>query len=65
MRHSEVSYYESLIDAQAFIMEAKIHKIEADIAFVRAKLTKQDTGEPVCSGTVIKTLLPYDLYNEL
>ena len=47
------------------MVEAKIHKIEQDIAFVRAKMTKQDSGEPICSGTFIKTLLPYDLYNEL
>ena len=51
-------------DSQALKIEAKVHKIESDIAFVRAKLTKQDSGEPICSGTVIKTLLPYDLYNE-
>ena len=66
-----MSYYESITELQAyqiteaFMVEAKIHKIEQDIAFVRAKMTKQDSGEPICSGTFIKTLLPYDLYNEL
>ena len=66
-----MSYYESLPDLQAFsvtqpfLIQSKIHKIEQDIAFVRTKVLKQDTGEPICSGTVIKTLLPYDLYNEL
>ena len=66
-----MSYYESITELQAyqlpetFLVEAKIHRIEQDIAFVRAKMTKQDTGEAICSGTFIKTLLPFDLYNEL
>ncbi len=66
-----MSYYESMTELQAyqipedFMVEAKLHKIEQDIAFVRAKMTKQGSGEPICSGTFIKTLLPYDLYNEL
>ena len=55
-RHIAIDFYEDFpVNSSILMIEAKINRLDNEMAFIRAKFTIQESCDAICTGTHMKT----------